>query len=418
MTEPANTRARSVLATKFRAMMVVARRDFVTVVFSKTFILFLLGPLIMVMIGVLAGGIGRATDNADQPVIGVAMTAPDLKAMQGARDFLSDYMGGVMPDFVPIKTLAPGERFDATAAMKAKSAKAGKQLAAVLSGTPALPVLTATPGRLDEWQGMIAMVAARAGAPQAAPFPTVRTEIVATSAATKNSGQIATAQAGQMLLFLLTMLLATMVLSNLVEEMSNKIIEVLAAAIPLDALFMGKLFAMLAVSFLGIAVWGSAGFALVMVGAKSLPMLPTPAVGWSLFVALGVIYFAMAYLLLGSVYLAVGGMAATVRDIQTLAMPASLLQVGMFFFASYALARHGQPIEMVAMAFPLSSPFTMLARAAMDGAIWPHVVALAWQAAWVLAFITMGATLFRKTVMKSGGARGKASKRGWFARAA
>ena len=413
-----NSVPQSALATKFNAMMVVARRDFVTVVFSKTFILFLLGPLIMVMIGVLAGGIGRATDNADQPVIGVAMTAPDVKAMQGSRDFLSDYMGGAMPDFVVVKTLAPGERFDATAAMHGKIAKAGTQLAAVLSGTPSQPVLTATPGRLDEWQGMMALVAQRAGSPNAAPLPKVRTEIVATSAATKSSGQIATAQAGQMLLFLLTMLLATMVLSNLVEEKSNKIIEILAAAIPLDALFMGKLFAMLAVSFLGIAVWGSAGFALVMMGAKSLPMLPTPAVGWGLFIALGVIYFAMAYLLLGSVYLAVGGMAATVRDIQTLAMPASLLQVGMFFFASYALARHGQPIEMVAMAFPLSSPFTMLARAAMDGAIWPHVVALAWQTAWVLAFITMGATLFRKTVMKSGGARGKASKRGWFARAA
>jgi ABC-2 type transport system permease protein len=410
--------AQSPLATKFNAMMVVARRDFVTVVFSKTFILFLLGPLFMVVIGVAAGGIGHATDNADQPVIGVAMTATDAKAMQGARDVLSDYMGGAMPDFVALKTLAPGEPFNATEAMHGKIAKAGTQLAAVLTGTPARPVLTATPGRLDEWQGMIALVAQRALSPNAAPLPKVRTEIVATSAATKSSGQIATGQAGQTLLFLLTMLLATMVLSNLVEEKSNKIIEILAAAIPMDALFLGKLFAMLAVSFLGIAVWGSAGLALVMMGAKSLPVLPTPAVGWGLFIALGVLYFAMAYLLLGSVYLAIGGMAATVRDIQTMAMPASLLQIAIWLFASYALARHGQPIEMAAMAFPLSSPYTMLARAAMDGAIWPHVVALAWQALWVLAFITMGATLFRKTVMKSGGARGKASRRGWFAKAA
>ncbi|GAC1612968.1 MAG: hypothetical protein NVS3B27_09470 [Novosphingobium sp.] len=410
--------AQGPLATKFNAMMVVARRDFVTVVFSKTFILFLLGPLFMVVIGVAAGGIGHATDNADQPVIGVAMTATDAKAMQGARDVLSDYMGGAMPDFVALKTLAPGEPFNATEAMHGKIAKAGTQLAAVLTGTPARPVLTATPGRLDEWQGMIALVAQRALSPNAAPLPKVRTEIVATSAATKSSGQIATGQAGQTLLFLLTMLLATMVLSNLVEEKSNKIIEILAAAIPMDALFLGKLFAMLAVSFLGIAVWGSAGLALVMMGAKSLPVLPTPAVGWGLFIALGVLYFAMAYLLLGSVYLAIGGMAATVRDIQTMAMPASLLQIAIWLFASYALARHGQPIEMAAMAFPLSSPYTMLARAAMDGAIWPHVVALAWQALWVLAFITMGATLFRKTVMKSGGARGKASRRGWFAKAA
>jgi ABC-2 type transport system permease protein len=117
----------------------------------------------------------------------------------------------------------------------------------------------------------------------------------------------------------------------------------------------------------------------------------------------------MAYLLLGSVYLAIGGIAATVRDIQTLAMPASLLQVGMFFFASYALARHGTPVEWAAVVFPLSSPYAMLARAGMDGALWPHLVALAWQAVWVLVCIGFGARLFRKTVMKSGGARGRAS---------
>ena len=66
-----------------------------------------------------------------------------------------------------------------------------------------------------------------------------------------------TAQAGQTLLLLLTMLLAGMVLSNLVEEKTNKIIEVLAAAIPMDSVFLGKLFAMLAVSFVDIGVWGS-----------------------------------------------------------------------------------------------------------------------------------------------------------------
>ena len=42
-----------------------------------------------------------------------------------------------------------------------------------------------------------------------------------------------------------------MVLSQLIEEKSNKIIEVIAAAVPIDAMFVGKLFAMLAASVLG-----------------------------------------------------------------------------------------------------------------------------------------------------------------------
>ena len=44
------------------------------------------------------------------------------------------------------------------------------------------------------------------------------------------------------------MLLATLLLSNLAEEKPNKVIEVLAAAVPLDAVFLGKLIAMLGIS--------------------------------------------------------------------------------------------------------------------------------------------------------------------------
>ena len=66
-----------------------------------------------------------------------------------------------------------------------------------------------------------------------------------------------------MLLFFLTMLLSGMVMSQLIEEKSNKIIEVIAAAMPIDAMFVGKLFAMLAASVLGIVVWISAGALLI-----------------------------------------------------------------------------------------------------------------------------------------------------------
>ena len=66
------------------------------------------------------------------------------------------------------------------------------------------------------------------------------------------------------------MLLAGMVLSNLVEEKSNKIIEILAAAVPIDSVFIGKLLAMLAMAIVGIMVWGAAGMAARIRGASSI----------------------------------------------------------------------------------------------------------------------------------------------------
>ncbi|HWU04537.1 MAG TPA: ABC transporter permease, partial [Novosphingobium sp.] len=280
------------------------------------------------------------------------------------------------------------------------------------------PVLTGTRDRIEEWRGPVELLAARASGLGPKSFPQVRLSATASSTANRAIARVRTAQAAQTLLFLLTMLLAGMVLSNLVEEKGNKIIEVLAAAIPMDAVFLGKLFAMLAVSMVGIGVWGSAVGVAQVLGGEALPQLPAPAVGWPLFVALGVAYFAMGYLLLGSVFLSVGSMASTVREVQTLSMPVTMVQLLVFFFASYAMARQGSTVEYAACIVPFSSPFAMLARAATVDAVWPHVAALGWQAAWVAVFVRTGAHVFRRRVMQSGSGSGrggsgqKAARRG------
>ena len=293
----------------------------------------------------------------------------------------------------------------------------------MLSGTVEHPRLTGPPSQLRRWRGPIALLAAEAAGSTPSVYPGIAIDEISSSAANVRTDRIKTAQASQMVLFLLTMLLAGMVLSNLVEEKANKIIEILAAAIPLDALFLGKLFAMLAVSLVGIAVWGgvigalwaSVGPAVQQTTGQDMASLPTPALGWPLFLALGLAYFAMAYLLLGSLFLAIGGMAATVREVQTLSMPVTMVQLLVFFFAASAIPFIGTNYELAATVFPFSSPFAMLARAALVDAFWPHLIALSWQALWVGLVVRMGARLFRKRVLKSGGA-GTAGKRGLFRR--
>ncbi|MBX9885850.1 MAG: ABC transporter permease [Novosphingobium sp.] len=400
----------------FAAAWVIARRDFCAVIFSKTFIFFLIGPLFPVFIGAMAGAIGaQVSRDLDNPVIGIAMPAHQSDSLVAARNGLAPKMAGFVPEYTVLARLAPGERFDARTVLASKGVKGAPQLAAVLTGTLDKPVLTATSERVDQWRGQVALIAEEASAPGPRTYPVVAEDKIATTAAKQHIDLAVTAQAGQVLLFLLTMLLAGMVLSNLVEEKANKIIEVLAASIPMDALFLGKLFAMLAVSLVGIAVWGSVYGVLIVMGMKSVPFLAAPAVGWPLFCVLGFLYFAMAYLLLGSLFLSIGGMATTVREVQTLSMPVTMMQLMVFFFASYALAHPGTWIETVSLVFPVSSPFAMLAQAAQSPVLWPHLVALVYQAVWVGVIIRVGAQLFRRTVMKSGPARGR---RGWFRRPA
>ncbi|HEX7655910.1 MAG TPA: ABC transporter permease, partial [Sphingomonas sp.] len=120
------------------------------------------------------------------------------------------------------------------------------------------------------------------------------------------------------------------------------------------------------------------------------------------FVVLFCLYFTMAYLLLGSVFLTIGAQATTIREIQMLSLPITFTQIGMFGLASAAAANPGSWVAIFAEVFPLSSPFSMAARAANDGGLWPHVAALLWQALWVSVIISLGARWFRRGVLKSG----------------
>ena len=390
------------------AALVIARRDFGAILFSRAFFFFLLGPLFPVIVGAMAGGVGqRVQQSVDLPVIGIAMAGDDVDAMVDAHGRLSDSLGATLPTLVVLKRLDPGETYDPVAAFS--SGKSG--VSAILGGTPAAPQLVGASERIDAWRGPVSLLAAEALGRTPHAYPDVSTNAVSRPSGGDRGSQLMTAQAAQTLLFLLTMLLAGMVLSNLVEEKANKIIEILAAAIPMDAVFFGKLFAMLAVSMVGIAVWGLFGTLLVIAAGSALPSLPSPAVGWPMFLALGVVYFASAYLLLGSVFLAIGSLATTVREVQTLSMPVTMMQLMVFFLASYAMTQPGSATELFALAFPFSSPFAMMARAAQEPVLWTHAAAIAWQALWVVILVRTGARLFRTRVMKSGPAKVKQDRK-------
>ncbi|WP_144096669.1 ABC transporter permease [Croceicoccus sediminis] len=390
----------------WRSIFVIARRDYSAILFSRSFIFFLLGPLFPIFVVAMAGGIGASVSGQLQnPKLGIAMQAEDVDAFVAARDRLAKTVPNT-PEVVVVLRLKPGENVMTRSLLD--RVKDGSPIVAILSGPLKNPKLTGAGGQIDRWEGPVTLIAAEAMRGDTGALPVVNMERTITAKADIARKRIRTAQASQTLLFLLTMLLAGMVMSNMVEEKANKIIEVLAAAVPMDAVFYGKLIAMLGVSLTGLAVWGVFLSPIAIVGA-ALPTFAAPAVGWPLFLLFGLIYFSFAYLLLGSLFLTIGGLAATVREVQTLSMPATMLQLIVFFFASYALGAQGEPIEWVAIIFPLSSPYIMLARSAVDATLWPHFLAILWQAFCVALIIKGGSTLFRKTVMKSGPAPAKKS---------
>jgi ABC-2 type transport system permease protein len=383
-----------------RSAFVIARRDFSATVLSKTFIFFLLGPLFPLLFGGVFGSIGaRVASQTERPVVAVIAPQAEFQQLSAAREQMAEAIG----DEALVKLVGYSPEPDPAAQQKRLLASRIPPVRAVLSGGLDKPKLVGSLGGDPGAVGQLKLMIANARADSAAEAPDIPVTNVAVSSGSLAKDRANTAQIAQVALFLLTLMLSTMVLSQLIEEKSNKVIEIIAAAMPIDAMFVGKLFAMLSASVLGLVVWiGSGALLIQLVKHGGVATLPTPAVGWPAFLALGVIYFGMNYLLFGAAFLMIGAQASTAREVQTLSMPVTFGQVLIFGFAATAIGDPNSTESLAAAIFPLSSPMTMLARGAEQPELWPHLVAIVWQALWVALILRLGAQLFRKTVLKSG----------------
>jgi ABC-2 type transport system permease protein len=383
-----------------RSALVIGRRDFSATVLSKAFIFFLLAPLFPVLMGGVFGGIGsRIASQKQRPVVAMIASPAEFNRVQAAREQTAAAVG----DDAVVKLIGFSPEADSDAQQKHLLASRNPPVRAVLLGGLQQPHLVGTLAGDAATVRQVDLLISSARTSANDRAPAIAVSNVGASTGSLAEDQSNTAQVAQVMLFLLTLMLSTMVLSQLIEEKSNKVIEVIAAAMPIDAMFVGKLFAMLSASVLGLVVWiGAGALAVELFKHGGVATLPTPAVGWPAFLALAVLYFGMNYLLFGAVFLMIGAQASTAREVQTMSMPVTFAQVLIFGFAATAIGNPDSPKALGAAAFPLSSPMTMIARAAEQPQLWPHLLALGWQALWVALILRFGAQLFRKTVLKSG----------------
>ncbi|MGR6329770.1 ABC transporter permease [Sphingomonas sp. XXL09] len=400
------------LARTLRQALTIARRDFTATVFTPIFLLFLFAPLIMGAFGAV-GGMGAASvagSNSDRARVVAIVPDAAARPIAEADTRLRAVFRRDEEEPPALTTLTAG----ADPAAQARAAFAAKdyEASAVLYGPLATPTILYGPRgkRAADYLGVLAgqtLAAQQLGG--ALPRVTVTKMPFErpSGAAGGDGGYRQSASFAVFGVFLLNLFLASQVVGTMAEERNNKVIEVLAAAVPLESVFLGKLLGMFGVAILFVGFWGTIvaklGSFLPPEAAAALALhtaLPLPVFGVLFFV-----YFTMAYLLLGSAFLVVGALASTPREIQMLSLPISVIQMAMLALALAGTAHPDGTMGLAAQLFPLSSPFAMAGRAATSASLWQHGAAIAWQLLWVSLFIVIGARLFRRGVLQSGSAK-------------
>ncbi len=399
-------------------MFVIARRDFLAIVATPTFLLFLLAPLFMVGMG-LAGGMG-ASQLADSTRgtgrIVAVVDAADVEALRAADRRLRDaFTRGDAPPPLEYRIAGQGAP-DPLAITREK----GTDTYAVMTGPLASPRIVERNADGGSGRYLTLLVnqvlrdrAAGEIAPAKPRFESIQ------RGGTSIAVQQSLGFGAVFIIFLLTLLLAGQTVSSLAEEKGNKVIEILAAAVPRESVFLGKLLGFLGVAVLFIAFWMAMALAGGLIAAMQIDpaalataqsaskaataLGAAPATGWPFFLGIGFVYFILSFLLLGAVFLGVGAQAATVREIQMLSLPITIFQVGMFSLSTAAASAPGSTLSTVAQIFPFSSPLAMAARAATDDSKAVHLLALGWQAIWVALVIFLSVRLFRAGVLSGGG---------------
>jgi len=390
-----------------RQALTVARRDFVATVFTPTFLIFLLSPLLTIAFGA-AGGLGASTvaqgASARERLVVIApgATAPGFLVADKRLRAAFDHGDGP----APLRLETPA----ADPAAQARSFIEGRNgdVDAVLYGSLTQPrILYSRGGKSDaDYLALLADDVLRAqhlmpGAPVSSPTKTriQRTQITV-------AGHGTAAMFAVIAIFILTLFLAGLTLGTMAEERSNKVIEVLAAAVPLESVFFGKLIGMFGVALLFVGFWGTIASQVAGIlpsGAAAAIATIAPAVGKPMFAVLFLLYFIMSYLLIGTIYLTLGAQASTQRELQLIALPMTIVQMAMVGLGTAAAGAPGSTIARVAELFPFSSPMAMAAHAANSPDLWPHALALVWQGLWVALLIAFGARWFRRGVLQSGG---------------
>jgi ABC-2 type transport system permease protein len=196
---------------------------------------------------------------------------------------------------------------------------------------------------------------------------------------------------------------ANMLLTGVIEEKSNKILDTLLTSVTPLEMLAGKLLGVAAVSATLFLFWGALGGALLAMAAERAgdSILGQVAAAFlePRLIAAFAVGFVAGYLMYGAIFLALGSLCESIQEAQTLLGPVALVLAAPMLLITPALDNPNAPIVEAASWVPLFTPFLLLIRAP-SGLSWIEIAGMgALMAAAVALILVLAARVFQAGVV-------------------
>ncbi|HET6201430.1 MAG TPA: ABC transporter permease [Planctomycetota bacterium] len=199
------------------------------------------------------------------------------------------------------------------------------------------------------------------------------------------------------LLFIGIMTVGQGCLTSLIEEKSNRIVEVVLASLSPFQFMTGKILGMGLVGLTLLSVWGAGGYTAAVAGGAGRFVAPEN-------LAFLLAYFTLGFFLYAALFCAIGSACNTLKEAQNLMGPLTLLFV-LPWILLIPIARDPNGTLATALSyFPFFTPFVMMARLASSprpGGI-EVVLSLLALAAGVLLVMRAAGKIFRVGILMYG----------------
>ena len=214
------------------------------------------------------------------------------------------------------------------------------------------------------------------------------------------------------LIYLFVMSYGAMVMQSVMEEKTNRIVELMVSTVSPFQLMLGKIVGIALVGLTQLAVWvlmltailtaagqmfgtGGTGEATMMLSAlMNLPFFEITL--------LFILFFIGGYLLYASLFAAIGASINAQEDAQQFMTPMIVIMVFAMYAGLYSAENTNGPLAFWSSMFPLTSPIVMMVRIPHGVPLWQELLSLGLLFGTCLACVWISGKIYRIGILLYG----------------